>query len=92
MNIDPGVAKSIQHLEDIIRQKKRLEQDRSQVERRELVFNEISPEYCSVERCLKTYTYFTAVGSAPPSLYIYWCLLPLGHTLYPEQFTLTFLC
>ncbi|KAM4589448.1 E3 ubiquitin-protein ligase TRIP12 isoform 2-T6 [Fundulus diaphanus] len=30
MNIDPGVAKSIQHLEDIIRQKKRLEQDRSQ--------------------------------------------------------------
>lgn len=31
VNIDPGVAKSIQHLEDIIRQKKRLEQDRSQV-------------------------------------------------------------
>lgn len=31
MNIDPSVAKSIQHLEDIIRQKKRLEQDRSQV-------------------------------------------------------------
>lgn len=33
VNIDPGVAKSIQHLEDIIRQKKRLEQDRSQVKR-----------------------------------------------------------
>ncbi|KAK2912642.1 E3 ubiquitin-protein ligase TRIP12 isoform X1 [Channa argus] len=33
VNIDPGVAKSIQHLEDIIRQKKRLEQDRSQVRR-----------------------------------------------------------
>lgn len=31
MNIDPSVAKSIQHLEEIIRQKKRLEQDRSQV-------------------------------------------------------------
>ena len=31
VNIDPAVAKSIQHLEDIIRQKKRLEQDRSQV-------------------------------------------------------------
>lgn len=31
VNIDPSVAKSIQHLEDIIRQKKRLEQDRSQV-------------------------------------------------------------
>lgn len=31
VNIDPGVAKSIQHLEDIIRQKKMLEQDRSQV-------------------------------------------------------------
>ena len=31
VNIDPGVAKSIQHLEDIIRQKKRLELDRSQV-------------------------------------------------------------
>lgn len=31
VNIDPNVAKSIQHLEDIIRQKKRLEQDRSQV-------------------------------------------------------------
>ncbi|TRY93874.1 hypothetical protein DNTS_023784 [Danionella cerebrum] len=29
VNIDPGVAKSIQHLEDIIRQKKRIEQDRS---------------------------------------------------------------
>lgn len=33
VNIDPGVAKSIQHLEDVIRQKKRLEQDRSQVSR-----------------------------------------------------------
>lgn len=32
VNIDPAVAKSIQHLEDIIRQKKRLEQDRSQVQ------------------------------------------------------------
>lgn len=31
VNIDPGVAKSIQHLEDIIRQKKRLEQDKSYV-------------------------------------------------------------
>lgn len=31
VNIDPGVAKSIQHLEDIIRQKKRIEQDRSHV-------------------------------------------------------------
>lgn len=31
MNIDPGVAKSIQHLEDIIRQKRRLEQDKSYV-------------------------------------------------------------
>ncbi|XP_037123460.1 E3 ubiquitin-protein ligase TRIP12 isoform X2 [Syngnathus acus] len=30
VNIDPDVAKSILHLEDIIRQKKRLEQDRSQ--------------------------------------------------------------
>ncbi|KAJ8368138.1 hypothetical protein SKAU_G00081660 [Synaphobranchus kaupii] len=29
VNIDPAVAKSIHHLEDIIRQKKRLEQDRS---------------------------------------------------------------
>lgn len=35
VNIDPGVAKSIQHLEDVIRQKKRLEQDRSQVIRTE---------------------------------------------------------
>lgn len=35
VNIDPGVAKSIQHLEDVIRQKKRLEQDRSQVTRTE---------------------------------------------------------
>lgn len=33
VNIDPGVARSIQHLEDVIRQKKRLEQDRSQVTR-----------------------------------------------------------
>lgn len=31
VNIDPDVAKSILHLEDIIRQKKRLEQDCSQV-------------------------------------------------------------
>lgn len=31
VNIDPAVAKSILHLEDIIRQKKRLEQDRSHV-------------------------------------------------------------
>ncbi|XP_041119244.1 E3 ubiquitin-protein ligase TRIP12 isoform X3 [Polyodon spathula] len=30
VNIDPGVAKSIHHLEDIIRQKKKLEQDRTQ--------------------------------------------------------------
>ncbi|XP_033894830.2 E3 ubiquitin-protein ligase TRIP12 isoform X2 [Acipenser ruthenus] len=30
INIDPGVAKSIHHLEDIIRQKKKLEQDRTQ--------------------------------------------------------------
>lgn len=31
VNIDLGVAKSIQHLEDIIRQKKRLEQDKTYV-------------------------------------------------------------
>lgn len=39
VNIDPGVAKSIQHLEDIIRQKKRLEQDRSQVKHRGLLWS-----------------------------------------------------
>lgn len=40
VNIDPSVAKSIQHLEDIIRQKKRLEQDRSQVKHSVLTFGE----------------------------------------------------
>lgn len=30
-SIDPVVAKSIYHLEDIVRQKKRLEQDKTQV-------------------------------------------------------------
>lgn len=30
-DIDPVVARSVYHLEDIVRQKKRLEQDKSQV-------------------------------------------------------------
>lgn len=44
VNIDPGVAKSIQHLEDIIRQKKRLEQDRSQVKHSSVCFNALVPK------------------------------------------------
>jgi E3 ubiquitin-protein ligase TRIP12 len=36
-DIDPVVARSVYHLEDIVRQKKRLEQDKSQVGLREVV-------------------------------------------------------
>lgn len=50
MNIDPGVAKSIQHLEDIIRQKKRLEQDRSQTrETLQQALESLNMNGCSVE-------------------------------------------
>ncbi|XP_038123935.1 E3 ubiquitin-protein ligase TRIP12 isoform X3 [Cyprinodon tularosa] len=50
MNIDPGVAKSIQHLEDIIRQKKRLEQDRSQTrEALQQALESLNMNGCSVE-------------------------------------------
>uniref|UniRef100_A0A1A7Z3V9 E3 ubiquitin-protein ligase n=1 Tax=Iconisemion striatum TaxID=60296 RepID=A0A1A7Z3V9_9TELE len=49
-NIDPGVAKSIQHLEDIIRQKKRLEQDRSQTrETLQQALESLNMNGCSVE-------------------------------------------
>uniref|UniRef100_A0A1A8SLQ0 E3 ubiquitin-protein ligase n=2 Tax=Nothobranchius rachovii TaxID=451742 RepID=A0A1A8SLQ0_9TELE len=49
-NIDPGVAKSIQHLEDIIRQKKRLEQDRSQTrEALQMALESLNMNGCSVE-------------------------------------------
>uniref|UniRef100_A0A669CME9 E3 ubiquitin-protein ligase n=1 Tax=Oreochromis niloticus TaxID=8128 RepID=A0A669CME9_ORENI len=50
VNIDPGVAKSIQHLEDIIRQKKRLEQDRSQTrETLQQALESLNMNGCSVE-------------------------------------------
>ncbi|XP_034071964.1 E3 ubiquitin-protein ligase TRIP12 isoform X5 [Gymnodraco acuticeps] len=50
VNIDPGVAKSIQHLEDIIRQKKRLEQDRSQTrETLQQGLESLNMNGCSVE-------------------------------------------
>ncbi|XP_017163763.1 E3 ubiquitin-protein ligase TRIP12 isoform X2 [Poecilia reticulata] len=50
MNIDPSVAKSIQHLEDIIRQKKRLEQDRSQTrETLQQALESLNMNGCSVE-------------------------------------------
>ncbi|KAJ7995189.1 hypothetical protein DPEC_G00241970 [Dallia pectoralis] len=50
VNIDPGVAKSIQHLEDIIRQKKRLEQDRSQTrETLQQTLESLNMNGCSVE-------------------------------------------
>uniref|UniRef100_A0AAV2J4M1 E3 ubiquitin-protein ligase n=1 Tax=Knipowitschia caucasica TaxID=637954 RepID=A0AAV2J4M1_KNICA len=49
-NIDPAVAKSIQHLEDIIRQKKRLEQDRSQTrETLQQALESLNMNGCSVE-------------------------------------------
>ncbi|CAK6965239.1 E3 ubiquitin-protein ligase TRIP12 isoform X3 [Scomber scombrus] len=50
VNIDPSVAKSIQHLEDIIRQKKRLEQDRSQTrETLQQALESLNMNGCSVE-------------------------------------------
>ncbi|XP_067101751.1 E3 ubiquitin-protein ligase TRIP12 isoform X3 [Osmerus mordax] len=50
VNIDPGVAKSIQHLEDIIRQKKRLELDRSQTrETLQQALETLNMNGCSVE-------------------------------------------
>ncbi|XP_055370285.1 E3 ubiquitin-protein ligase TRIP12 isoform X2 [Betta splendens] len=50
VNIDPGVAKSIQHLEDIIRQKKKLEQDRSQTrETLQQALESLNMNGCSVE-------------------------------------------
>ncbi|XP_076002430.1 E3 ubiquitin-protein ligase TRIP12-like [Genypterus blacodes] len=50
VNIDPGVAKSIQHLEDIIRQKKRLEQDQSQTrETLQQALESLNMDGCSVE-------------------------------------------
>ncbi|XP_030622810.1 E3 ubiquitin-protein ligase TRIP12 isoform X1 [Chanos chanos] len=50
VNIDPGVAKSIQHLEDIIRQKKRLEQDRSHTrETLQQALESLNMNGCSVE-------------------------------------------
>uniref|UniRef100_A0A8C7WKG2 E3 ubiquitin-protein ligase n=1 Tax=Oncorhynchus mykiss TaxID=8022 RepID=A0A8C7WKG2_ONCMY len=50
INIDPGVAKSIQHLEDIIRQKRRLEQDRSQTrETLQQALESLNMNGCSVE-------------------------------------------
>ncbi|XP_016096854.1 E3 ubiquitin-protein ligase TRIP12 [Sinocyclocheilus grahami] len=50
VNIDPGVAKSIQHLEDIIRQKKRIEQDRSHTRETLLqALESLNMNGCSVE-------------------------------------------
>uniref|UniRef100_A0A673XBU3 E3 ubiquitin-protein ligase n=1 Tax=Salmo trutta TaxID=8032 RepID=A0A673XBU3_SALTR len=50
VNIDPGVAKSIQHLEDIIRQKKRLEHDLSQTrETLQQALESLNMNGCSVE-------------------------------------------
>ncbi|KAM6946227.1 E3 ubiquitin-protein ligase TRIP12 [Aplochiton taeniatus] len=50
VNIDPGVAKSIQHLEDIIRQKKRLELDHSQTrETLQQSLESLNMNGCSVE-------------------------------------------
>ncbi|XP_052387819.1 E3 ubiquitin-protein ligase TRIP12 isoform X3 [Carassius gibelio] len=50
VNIDPGVAKSIQHLEDIIRQKKRIEQDRSHTrETLQQALESLNMNGCSVE-------------------------------------------
>ncbi|CAJ1065690.1 E3 ubiquitin-protein ligase TRIP12 isoform X2 [Xyrichtys novacula] len=50
VNIDPSVAKSIQHLEDILRQKKRLEQDRSQTrETLQQALESLNMNGCSVE-------------------------------------------
>ncbi|XP_048836365.1 E3 ubiquitin-protein ligase TRIP12 isoform X4 [Brienomyrus brachyistius] len=49
-NIDPAVARSIQHLEDIIRQKKQLEQDRSHTrESLQLALESLNMNGCSVE-------------------------------------------
>ncbi|XP_015216686.1 E3 ubiquitin-protein ligase TRIP12 isoform X7 [Lepisosteus oculatus] len=50
VNIDPGVAKSIHHLEDIIRQKKKLEQDRSHTrETLQQALESLTMNGCSVE-------------------------------------------
>lgn len=50
VNIDPGVAKSIQYLEDIIRQKKRIEQDRSHTrETLQQALESLNMNGCSVE-------------------------------------------
>ncbi|XP_066565754.1 E3 ubiquitin-protein ligase TRIP12 isoform X4 [Amia ocellicauda] len=50
VNIDPGVAKSIHHLEDIIRQKKKLEQDRSHTrESLQQALESLTMNGCSVE-------------------------------------------
>ncbi|XP_056334731.1 E3 ubiquitin-protein ligase TRIP12 isoform X5 [Danio aesculapii] len=50
VNIDPGVAKSIQHLEDIIRQKKRIELDRSHTrETLQQALESLNMNGCSVE-------------------------------------------
>lgn len=50
VNIDPSVAKSIQHLEDIIRQKKRIELDRSHTrETLQQALESLNMNGCSVE-------------------------------------------
>ncbi|XP_077467263.1 E3 ubiquitin-protein ligase TRIP12 isoform X2 [Stigmatopora argus] len=50
VNIDPDVAKSILHLEDIVRQKKRLERDRSQTrETLKQALESLNMNGCSVE-------------------------------------------
>ncbi|XP_034024048.1 E3 ubiquitin-protein ligase TRIP12 isoform X2 [Thalassophryne amazonica] len=57
VNIDPGVAKSIQHLEDIVRQKKQLEQDRSQTkEMLQQALESLNMNGCSVEDLGLDYT------------------------------------
>ncbi|XP_028917729.1 E3 ubiquitin-protein ligase TRIP12 isoform X6 [Ornithorhynchus anatinus] len=49
-NIDPVVARSVYHLEDIVRQKKRLEQDKSQTkESLQCALETLSMNGCSVE-------------------------------------------
>ncbi|XP_075952494.1 E3 ubiquitin-protein ligase TRIP12-like [Anarhichas minor] len=57
VNIDPGVAESIHHLEDIIRQKKRLEQDRSQTrETLQQALESLNMNGCSVENLSLDFT------------------------------------
>ncbi|OCT81100.1 E3 ubiquitin-protein ligase TRIP12 isoform X2 [Xenopus laevis] len=50
VNIDPVVAKSVYHLEDIVRQKKRLEQDKAQTkESLQFALESLNMNGCSVE-------------------------------------------